>query len=542
MSQATSNNQSKKWLWIIVIVLIILLCCCCVGAAAGGLAFFQLQEVDIEEMISSAVEMEPDDLETLVNPAEPEEETEELAESDEPENLEEPTRDVEDEEETIESSETVQEVNIEDSLLAITTSGVWLVSETTQEMVLLNSAPLDAPDDESQGLTPDRRYFAYLTGLETESSIPTLEVLDLAGQSTLFELELSSTPNQPPAEIEIGDPAFEALRAMSYNYSLAWSPDGQKLAFVAAIDGASSDVYLFDTGDLSVTRLTDEKSNAAALHWSPNGSYLQYVTIDSFGTGAGFSMDGVWIYDIAENQAKLVEQSQNSGEHFLAWQDDRTFFIYSWDAMCTEFNLRTVDASQLKQDVLVDGCFTAIAYDPQEQLGMFAITDFNTENCPCGKPMDAGLMIFGESVPLNGDNEHLRKFEYVIAYGIDFIPQGGLFTVYGDEGLQNIYNSSGSPVTIPGEVTGLKPYPAPQQESVWAWSSYYSGKTGLWIAENQQAPIELSPLFSGAPAWSNDGQRLYFYESNRLLVAEAPQYEPTSFVEIPGAEITALVK
>jgi WD40 repeat protein len=355
-------------------------------------------------------------------------------------------------------------------------------------------------------------------------------------------LELSSKPNPSSTEVEICTPAFEALRAMSYGANLAWSPDGQKLAFVAAIDGASSDVYLFDAGDFSVTRLTDEESNAASLHWSPDGSYLQYVTIDCFGTGAGFSMDGVWVYDMSASQAKLVEQSQNSGENFLAWQDDDTFYIYSWDALCTEFNLRAVDASQLKQDVLVDGCFTAIAYDPQGEMGLFAVTDFNAENCPCGKPMDAGLMTFGESVSLNGDNEHLRKFEYVIAYNIEFVPEGELFAIYADEGLQNIYNSSGAPVTIPNEVIGLKPYPAPQQEKVWAWSSYYSGKTGLWIVANQQAPMELSPLFSGAPAWSNDGQRLYFYESNRLLFAEAPQYEPTSFVEIPGAEITALVK
>jgi len=163
--------------------------------------------------------------------------------------------------------------------------------------------------------------------------------------------------------------------------------------------------------------------------------------------------------------------------------------------------------------------------------------------------LDPGLMIFGESVPVLGADGPImgeigrKKFEQIIAYGIRFIPQGNLFTVYGDEGLQNIYYKGPYGyinLEILPEVKGLVPYPAPTGD-YWAWAS--RTQTGLWITENNSNPMELSPLFSGSPVWSQDGQGLYFFESNRLFISNAPQFSGgTLVVEIPGQEILGLVK
>ena len=84
--------------------------------------------------------------------------------------------------------------------------------------------------------------------------------------------------------------------------------DGTRLAFTAALDGDSTDIYLFNLSDSSVTRLTDEAGDAAAdalvAGWSISSIYRSVI---SFGTGAGVAMEGLWVYDFETSQASTVE-------------------------------------------------------------------------------------------------------------------------------------------------------------------------------------------------------------------------------------------
>jgi len=50
-----------------------------------------------------------------------------------------------------------------------------------------------------------------------------------------------------------------------------WSPDGRHLAFVGAMDGPSSDLYLYDTEKGDITRVSAGSNQADAPTWSPNG-------------------------------------------------------------------------------------------------------------------------------------------------------------------------------------------------------------------------------------------------------------------------------
>ncbi len=101
-----------------------------------------------------------------------------------------------------------------------------------------------------------------------------------------------------------------------------------------------------------------------------------------------------------------------------------------------------------EQQVIVAEGFTAAAYDPENKFGMLSVA-YNYDNCGSSEPLEIGLMIFGESVPVLGSDGPIageigfKKFEKITAYGLGFIPAGNLFTVYGDEGLQ-IYLLQGS--------------------------------------------------------------------------------------------------
>ena len=504
---------TNAWIWIIGIVVIVL-GCCCVVVAVSGLVYLFAQEKAVSPSGLEGIPAAPG---VSINTPSPQ----------------------------IETETPVTQSNLPtETILAVTSSGIWVVNEKTYEATQISYDLLEAPWDIMDGLSPDKKFFAYLTGFGGASVNPMLVVLDVESQTSILQLELTGPIIQPGLDGTHGDPAFEAFGAMQFTDSLAWSPDGTRLAFVAARDGNSTDIYLFDRTDRSVARLTDEAGHATALHWSPDGQLLQYVSVNTFGTGAGFNMEGLLVYNFQSNQAQLLETVKSNGEDFLVWVDNSQFLIMGMSRECgTASNLRLVDATNLDQHVIVGEGFTAAAYDPENQFGMFSVAD-NYANCGNDQPLEPGLMIFGKGigVPIV-DEIGRKKFEQVIAYGIGFVPQGNLFTVYGDDGLQYIYYKGQygyNSLEILPEVKGFMPYPSPTGE-YWAWAS--RGQAGLWITENNSNPIGLSQLFTGAPLWSQDGQTLYYFENNRLFASSAPQYgRGVLVVEIPGAEILGIIK
>ena len=523
MKQPLPKKPSKSWIWFIVIALIVL-GCCCAAVIGGGLIYLRDQGQSWQDVL-------PDGLGDFSDTSEALPELE--IDSPIPREAAQPTQ----------ADETLQEQGYlpEDHMLAVTSSGIWIVNVQTRAATQISYDQLDVPWDLNDGMSPDKKFYAFYTGFNGSPLNPKLIVLDLVNRTTFLQLELSGPIIQPGGESTPGNPSFEAFGAMQSIGSLAWSPDGTQLAFIAARDGDSADVYLFNRSDRSVTRLSQEAGHASNLHWSPDGQFLQYLSVFNFGTGAGATMEALWVYDFQNNQAQLLEELESNGEDFLTWTDNDHFLINSWGRLCGgAYNLRIVDATSLDQQVIVEGGFTAVAYDPENKFGMFSVA-YNYDNCGSNQPMDIGLSIFGEGVgyPTVGDIG-VKKFEELTVYGIGFIPHGNLFTLYGDEGLQYIYYNEVYRLNILPEVKGLSPSPSPTGE-YWAWAS--RTQAGLWITENNNNPNELSPFFSSVPVWSQDGQTIYFFEFNRLFSASAPQFSTgTLVVEIPAGEILGLVK
>lgn len=56
--------------------------------------------------------------------------------------------------------------------------------------------------------------------------------------------------------------------------SLAWSSDGNYLAFIGAINGPSADVYVYEAFTGNITRLTTGENRANFPQWSPDGKWI----------------------------------------------------------------------------------------------------------------------------------------------------------------------------------------------------------------------------------------------------------------------------
>ncbi|MEA4906024.1 MAG: hypothetical protein VB089_00300 [Anaerolineaceae bacterium] len=525
MDQPEEKKRPTIWIWIVVAIVVILGCCC---LAAGGGSFFYLssQGQNVFDLPSLLNQTLPEEMAPTLEAILPEATL--LPAIDTPPAIAtlQPTSPV-----ATEASEPLGAGT--EQLVVESNSGIWVVNPASGENVQISYSRLDAPTNLQEGLSPNKQYFAYVNGFGGASTYPILTVLDTETHMAVLELDLVGPLGPPAVDSVVGDPALEAARATTMGSSLAWSPDGQYLAFISAQDGDSADLYLYDPEEDTVARVSEEPGNASDLHWSPDGQYIEYSSVNSFGTGAGTDMQGIWLYDLAAQQSRQIEEVETSGEVFLGWIDDQTFIMHSWGALCECYHLRMVDVTATEQDVLINGCFTGIALNPGQQYGMLAVTQFNEDNCNCGNPLETGLYTFGA-------HTSLKKLTGDEFYSISYIPQGELFAILGEGGLQEVYATDGSPVNIPSEVAGLKPLPAPQGD-YWAWASYYSGKTGLWIT-GSASPLEISAQFTGDPVWSQDGQTLYYIEDNALYQASAPDFSPALLMEEPGIELNRVTR
>lgn len=533
----SNNGNNRPRLWVIIVAILILIGCCILSLVLAGVLFARDEGLTFRDLLSDPFQRDPQIQTTEVTPQVVEEENvpqdQIFVEEITPQEEVEETEKVPHEQPTQE--ETMPPEQVDDFLLAITSSGIWKVNETTQEALQISTDVIDAPRPYRRGLSPDKKYFAYLTG----DLDPTLVLLNLQTNSRVFETPLTGPNSQIKPDMDASDPGQSVLLAMQNFDSMAWSPDSTHLAFVAAIEDSSTDLYFINAADLSISRLSDEDSNAAYIHWSPDGRFIEFVTVNNFGTGAGMNMDAIWVYDRSQGYAKLLEQSTSAGEEFISWINNESFYIHSWSAMCSSHNLRIINAVTGEQDVILESCFSGVAYDPIGKMGIVAVSDMFIDACQCGDVDEFGTYSFGESLGMGDASIKIKKFEYINAYNVELLDPGNLFTIYTDEGLSHLFDETGFPISIPDGVAGLKPFPSPSG-NYWAWYPYFGDNTGLWVTDNQMNVFELSATASGNVIWNQDGDTVYFFEDNRIFNAQAPDFSPTLLTEILDSQIYAI--
>ena len=144
-----------------------------------------------------------------------------------------------------------------------------------------------------KAVSPDGNLLAYFTGSTEEPYDLALNLFNLSDETsqTIANLIAPGFPQnlQPVAETlhlsdydPFGCNTVECLAVLSsYDFklgitSLAWSPNGQFLAFAAQIDGPSSDIYIYDRKNQGIRRLTEEIQNIMRMQWSPSGEKILY--------------------------------------------------------------------------------------------------------------------------------------------------------------------------------------------------------------------------------------------------------------------------
>jgi Tol biopolymer transport system component len=199
-----------------------------------------------------------------------------------------------------------------------------------------------------QGVSPDGKYYAYLSGfvgepmsdydLEGDYDLQ-LNVVSLQDESVLAEIPLLSDSfpanfleyaenHQDEFESEYGRPTVELVAQGLFTAfqtgigEFQWSPNSRYLAFAGEMDGPSSDLYVFDAANLSVRRLTSGPEQIQRITWSPDSQQIAHASTNEIAAGSAYtnhiaSLDGSRVISFPDYRIRRGFWLTN--DHYLAF-------------------------------------------------------------------------------------------------------------------------------------------------------------------------------------------------------------------------------
>jgi hypothetical protein len=108
--------------------------------------------------------------------------------------------------------------------------------------------------------------------------------------------------------------------------SIAWSPHGRYLAFVAALESPNTDIYRFDTWSNNVRRLTSDSLNVYLPSWSPAGDWILHLKGTSIGGLSDIYMDGIWVVSSDGSSTKRLSEAGDGIDFLVSWVDGTSFY------------------------------------------------------------------------------------------------------------------------------------------------------------------------------------------------------------------------
>ncbi len=405
----------------------------------------------------------------------------------------------------------------------LTVDTIWRISADGQQARKLVSGvsiimPWDAELD--QLVSPNQTVMAVITTTDIQRYADLrLELLDLHTGELRLVTPLTSplTEPDPSAEFIWDDPNFQVVRAFTELNSVAWSPDGQLLAFMGAIDGPSSDLYVYSMAEKSITRLTDGPSQGIHPVFSPDGEYIVHAGVGSLGTGAGYSMEGVWAAAVDGSEVlSLYAPTLSGDEVFVGWESPGTLVVYSWSAAFGPNNLRRVTLLDRQVEPIYEGPFGDVAYDPNTGTAVITLDQYQAQGVVGGEP---GVFFIGA----DGSVKQIDKSD---SYRPVYSPEAGAFFVWTSAYNALQVNTDGSFVQLPNP-TDRTPVVSPDGYYR-AWSTNFSDG-GLWIG-----PGDVEQVFAGPviyPTWHPDGDLIAFISEDTLYFAGAENFE---VIEVVG--------
>lgn len=389
---------------------------------------------------------------------------------------------------------------------------LWVTAPNGQALTRLDDRAVMAPGDLAQAIAPSggRVAFIHGSGRENPADI-TLVVKKLPELDTEAEIPLVT---QESRELQ------QALMAILDQDSLAWSPDGSLLAFIALRDGPTADLYVYSTETGEVSRLDQHPAHAHMPGWSPDGRFVVFFGAHSFTADDRRAMSGAWSANIGQRIVRKLYDADSEGEFLVGWVAPRIFLVYSWNSLCGGVNLRTIDAETHRASRVHAGCFNNAAVNPQDGTILFVVDNALAEDCVClFDTVASGVFLIPKGLGLP------KEITSEGAWKATWHTDGLFYTTIGST-WTDAYTSDGQTAQMFANSLHALPVTAP----VSGWTAWVEAAKNtepeLWVASPGRASQRVYQGFTFSPLWSPDGQRLFFFSGKQMYTALASGFEP----------------
>ncbi len=248
-------------------------------------------------------------------------------------------------------------------------SGIHAFDLDSHEILILNLPEPIYTADLMRGLSPDRETLVVRAGSPENFDELALYQIDLPSLEVVKISPLLSLDIQRDIVNEESSRALETLQVVTDPDGIAWSPNGRFLAFNAALDNESSDLYVWDTLNQRVERLNGLSTQNASLFWSPSSGWLISQELGNFNPESGWRSEnviGLQVPGFISQNSIYLPELNSRGEVFVGWLAAQIFISYSKTAEGTGF-LRQVDLEIWEDSIIFDGLFEQISFDPKSQ-------------------------------------------------------------------------------------------------------------------------------------------------------------------------------
>jgi dipeptidyl aminopeptidase/acylaminoacyl peptidase len=227
--------------------------------------------------------------------------------------------------------------------------------------------------------SPDGKTIAVVTGSGLWNQFqdnPTLALWLVAADGSSSRKIQDLLPPRGVDPTPGGDDAFNLVPALTSHQELAWSPDGQLLAFVSAHQG-HVDLYTVAL-DGAVARLTETPRLEQGPRWSPDGALIAYRTTSGFGTGAGWGDIALEVAPRAGGRPvfvmddrKLAAGTDAQAIEDLLWISPTVIVAGLADTVVGKAEARALDIGAQTSTAIFDAPYSALAWN--ETIAQLAI-------------------------------------------------------------------------------------------------------------------------------------------------------------------------
>ena len=335
----------------------------------------------------------------------------------------------------------------------VTINGPWLVYPAPGENALHAydveaerslEIPLPEPiytTDLQTGLSPSGRRLIVRAGSPLNIDELALYEINLPSTEVTKRTPLLSLNIQRRIVNQIGTRAFQTLEVVTRPDGLAWSPDGRFLAFTAALDNDSSDLYVYDTLNDRIERLNGVFTQNASPFWSPGSNWLVSQELGHLAnteTWRSEIVSGLRVPGYDDQNTLYTPPPGSTEEVFVGWINASNFISYTMTAEGPHL-LRQVNVDEPSEKFIFEEFFDGVGFDPNSGALAFYISVENAAT--------AGLI--GGVYLLQPDSPNfslLRTGSWERLYW----DKGGLFVAVGSQGVF-VFTSSGEGFFLPDE-------------------------------------------------------------------------------------------